>query len=108
MKQKHAFSIEIMKDLIFYQINKWHFEGGMDPQLKSFKQDMIEYDEDRVSTYSPRDMFDEDPNCLDLGKKHQLDADTCDLCMKKGSHPTDQKEKNDRNNRRGKSLFSNA
>ena len=97
-----------MRNLIGSQVNKWYFDRGMNPRSKTFKQDMIEYDEATFSRYCPSDSFDEDLYWHDVRKKHQPNADTY-LVMGKGSYyPSDQQDKNEKKDRRGKSLFSKA
>lgn len=106
MKQKHVFFTEMMRILISCQINKWYFDGGINPRLKIFNQEKIGDDEDTVSTYL--DLCDEDLNCLHVRKKQQHDDDSYPGIQKGSSNPTDQQEEKKRNNRSGKSLFSNA
>nr|POE64324.1 nf-kappa-b inhibitor alpha [Quercus suber] len=99
MKQKHVFCTRMMRILVRHQENKWHFDGGINPRLKAFMQEKIGYDEDRERTYCPGDLFDEDPNFPRVREIHQHDDDSY-LGIQKGScHPTDQKDKKERNNR---------
>lgn len=104
--QKHVFFTEMMRILINCQVKKWEFDGGIDPRLKIFNQEKIGDDEDTVSKYL--DLFDEDLNCPHVRKKHQHDDDSYPGIQKGLSNPLDQQEKKERNNRSGKSIFSNA
>lgn len=69
---------------------------------------MIEYDDATLSRYCLPDSFDEDLYCHDVRKKHQPNADTYLDMGKAYYYPSDQQDKNEKKDRRGKSLFSNA
>ncbi|XP_075663621.1 uncharacterized protein LOC142633290 [Castanea sativa] len=100
IQQKHEFSTKIMKNLIACQVNKWNFDRGMNPRLKTSKQDMIEYDEATLSRYCLPDSFDEDLYCHDVRKKHQPNADTYLDMGKAYYYPSDQQDKNEKKDRR--------